>query len=69
MAKFDFNKFKTERVAKTVGGATARFICESRGKMVVEIIPIVNQPFTAKYNLDGCRYSNTVEHFEDLVNA
>ena len=69
MEKFDFNKFKTEKVAKTRGGATARYICESRGKMVVEILPIVGEAYTLKYDETGSRYSSKSAHFEDLVNA
>jgi hypothetical protein len=67
MAKFDFNKFKTSRVANTVNGAKAKFICETRGKMMVEIMPLAGVPYTVKYNLDGRRYANT-DHFEDLTN-
>lgn len=69
MAKFDFNKFKSERIAKTVNGANARFICETRGQMLVEILPLSGgQSYTIKYNLNGKRYSGT-NHFEDLVNC
>lgn len=70
MANFDFNKFKSERIAKTVNGAKAKFICETRGKMLVEITPVTigSISYTAKYNLDGKRYSGT-NHFEDLVNC
>lgn len=69
MAKFNFDKFKSEKTAKTVGGAKAKFVCESRGKMVVEITPIIEQPYTVKYNLTGKRYGGNLEHFEDLVNC
>jgi hypothetical protein len=48
----------------------AKFICETRGQMLVEITPVslAAQPFTAKYNLNGKRY-NGADHFEDLVNC
>jgi hypothetical protein len=69
MANFDFNKFKSERIAKTVNGAKAKFICETRGQMLVEILPLSGgQSYTVKYNLNGKRYSGT-NHFEDLVNC
>ena len=69
MANFDFNKFKSERIAKTVNGAKAKFICETRGQMLVEILPLSGgQSYTLKYNLNGKRYSGT-NHFEDLVNC
>lgn len=69
MVNFDFNKFKSERIAKTVNGAKARFICETRGQMLVEILPLSGgQSYTIKYNLNGKRYSGT-NHFEDLVNC
>ena len=70
MTNFDFNKFKSSRVANTVNGAKAKFICETRGQMLVEITPVSLsiKPFTAKYNLNGKRYNGT-DHFEDLVNC
>lgn len=70
MTNFNFAEFKKNRVAKTVNGAKARFICETRGQMLVEITPITigAAAFTAKYNLDGKRYSGG-SHFEDLVNC
>jgi len=68
MANFNFNEFKRTRVAKTVNGANAKFICETRGKMLVEISPLsYGQPYMVKYNLDGKRYSGT-NHHEDLTN-
>ena len=67
MANFNFNEFKKNRVANTVGGAKAKFICETRGQMLVEITPLSGLTYTAKYNLDGKRYSGA-EHFEDLMN-
>lgn len=70
MTNFDFTKFKSTRVANTVNGAKARFVCETRGKMLVEITPasIGARPYNAKYNLDGKRYAGT-DHYEDLVNC
>lgn len=68
MANFNFDEFKRTRVAKTVNGANAKFICETRGKMLVEITPrSYGEPYTVKYNTDGRRYSGT-DHFEDLTN-
>ena len=68
MANFNFNEFKKARVAKTINGADAKFICETRGKMLVEISPLsCGQPYTVKYNIDGRRYSGT-NHYEDLTN-
>lgn len=69
MKTFDFNKFKSERTAKTVGGATAKFICESRGKILVEVTPKIEIPYTIKYNYNGKRYGGDLVHFEDLVNC
>ncbi len=69
MANFNFSEFKRTRTATTRNGAKARFICETRGQMLVEITPVSYvQPYTAKYNLDGKRYSGS-EHFEDLVSC
>lgn len=68
MANFNLDEFKRTRVAKTVNGSKAKFICETRGKLLVEIFPIsYGAPYTAKYNMDGKRYSGT-DHFEDLTN-
>lgn len=67
MSNFNFENFKRTRVANTRGGGNAKFICETRGQMLVEVSPIIGNSYTVKYNLDGRRYSGT-DHFEDLIN-
>lgn len=68
MANFNFSEFKRTRTARTKNGAKAKFICETRGQMLVEITPVSFAPvYTVKYNLDGKRYSGA-DHFEDLIN-
>lgn len=67
MANFNFEEFKKTRVAKTKLGAKAKFICETRGQMLVEITPLTGTSYTAKYNVNGKRYGSG-EHFEDLLN-
>ena len=69
MGNFNFNEFKKTRVAKTANGANVKFICETRGQMLVEIFPLSGgQSYTVKYNFDGKRYKG-INHFEDLVNC
>mgnify|MGYP003288511130 CR=1 FL=1 len=63
---FNFEEFKRTRKATTKLGAKAKFICETRGQMLVEIQPLTGSSYTAKYNLNGKRYNGT-DTVEDLV--
>ena len=59
MANFDFTAFKNGKTAKTKSGSKAKFICETRGQMMVSIQEKYGQPYTAKYNFDGRKYAGT----------
>ena len=72
MAKFDYEKFVNGEAAVTKLGNKAKFICMSRGKMVVAVTPresvykshgvVYSAPAirgtrdVIKYNVDGTRY-------------
>lgn len=54
----------------TRDGKSARVICETRGKLLVEVLGKVtweNRQY--KYNLDGSRYSSNLIHNLDLMIA
>lgn len=65
MANFDFQAFKNGKVATTKTGSKAKFVCETRGQMLVAITEKFGKQYTLKYNLDGKKYSG-VENGMDL---
>lgn len=67
MSNFNLEKFKSERIASTRSGCKAKFICETRGQLLVEVRG-ASGANVVKYNLNGKRYNYNGEHFEDLIN-
>lgn len=79
---FDFEKFKNGEAATTKLGNVAKFVCESRGKMVVAVTPreavyktggiVYSAPAIKgtrdiiKYNFDGTRYGRNCPTTYDL---
>ena len=53
---FDFTAFKNGKTATTKAGSQVKFICETRGQMMVSIKERYGQPYTAKYELNGKKY-------------
>lgn len=68
MSNFNLEKFKLERIASTRSGGKAKFICETRGQLLVEVRGASGGTNVVKYNLNGKRYNYNGDHFEDLLN-
>lgn len=63
---FNFNEFKNGKLAVNGLGHSVKFICETRGQMLVKVIGRFGNIETTKMNLDGKKYTGVTTAY-DLV--
>ena len=62
---FNLEAFKNGEKAVTKSTkSVAKFICETRGKMLISIQEKYGFPYIAKYNLDGKKYTGTESPYD-----
>lgn len=71
MKPFDFKSAMKGNKVVTRSGCEVKVICETRGKVFAHVYSPLGRhmDFEAKYNMDGSRWSSSMESPYDLVMA